>query len=254
MKVVLIGGKSSSTPIVYNYLNNHIDFEAVIIEEKVPAKQLLRRRLKKLGYMKVIGQVLFQLFVVKALQSKSKRRIQDILKSNKLDNTPISNAKIRNVTSVNSEETILILNKIAPDIIIVNGTRIISKKVLDAVPSIFMNMHVGITPGYRGVHGAYWALVNNDSSNAGVTIHYVDQGIDTGKVIAQGAIEITKRENFATYPYLQTAKGLTLMLEAINNLKEGKKIESFPKTTFSKLWTHPTIWEYFYYYVSKGVK
>ena len=41
-------------------------------------------------------------------------------------------------------------------------------------------MHAGITPQYRGVHGGYWAVVNNDPEHCGVTIHFVDKGIDTG--------------------------------------------------------------------------
>jgi folate-dependent phosphoribosylglycinamide formyltransferase PurN len=72
------------------------------------------------------------------------------------------------------------LKAINPDLVIVNGTRIISKKVLSSINSKFVNIHVGITPKYRGVHGTYWALVNNDVENSGVTVHFVDEGIDTG--------------------------------------------------------------------------
>jgi folate-dependent phosphoribosylglycinamide formyltransferase PurN len=67
------------------------------------------------------------------------------------------------------------LKAINPDLVIVNGTRIISKKVLSSINSKFVNIHVGITPKYRGVHGTYWALVNNDVENSGVTVHFVDE-------------------------------------------------------------------------------
>jgi methionyl-tRNA formyltransferase len=40
-----------------------------------------------------------------------------------------------------------------------------------SINSKFVNIHVGITPKYRGVHGTYWALVNNDVENSGVTVH-----------------------------------------------------------------------------------
>jgi methionyl-tRNA formyltransferase len=254
MKVVLLAGKSASTPIVYNYLNKEIKIDAVLIEDKVPASQLLKRRLKKLGYATVFGQILFQILVVKSLQRQSKGRISNILAANRMQNCPIPAEKIINVTSVNDDEVVKILKQISPDVVVVNGTRIISKKVLDAVSATFINMHVGITPGYRGVHGAYWALVNGDKSNAGVTIHYIDQGIDTGKVIAQDTIDVTEDDNFTTYPYLQTAKGLSLMLNAIKSFEKGERPESVSKVTFSKLWSHPTIFQYLYNYVSKGIK
>src|SRR5690606_24425483 len=92
------------------------------------------------------------------------------------------------VPSVNATQCIDLVQKIEPDIVVVNGTRIISKKVLDAVPVSFINTHVGITPKYRGVHGAYWALACGDTDNCGVTVHLVDKGIDTGGILKQAVI------------------------------------------------------------------
>jgi methionyl-tRNA formyltransferase len=46
-------------------------------------------------------------------------------------------------------------------------------------------VHAGITPRYRGTHGGYWVLLNNDPGHCGVTIHLVDPGIDTGSIVAR---------------------------------------------------------------------
>jgi folate-dependent phosphoribosylglycinamide formyltransferase PurN len=62
-----------------------------------------------------------------------------------------------------------------------------------SINSKFVNIHVGITPKYRGVHGTYWALVNNDVENSGVTVHFVDEGIDTGNIINQAIVVPSKR-------------------------------------------------------------
>ncbi|AKD01946.1 formyl transferase [Pontibacter korlensis] len=254
MKVVLLAGRSASTPLIYNYLSKEISFEAVLIEDKVSSRQLLKRRIKKLGYGVVFGQLVFQTLFVKLLRKTSQKRINEILSQYELDTRPIPDEEITYIPSVNDESAIAKLIEIAPDIVVVNGTRIISKNVLETVPATFINMHVGITPGYRGVHGAYWALVNEDKSNAGVTIHYIDQGIDTGKVIAQDTINVTDEDNFVTYPYLQTAKGLRLMLCAIKSIIKGERPESDSKVAFSKLWSHPTIYQYLYNYLCKNVK
>jgi folate-dependent phosphoribosylglycinamide formyltransferase PurN len=104
----------------------------------------------------------------------------------------------------------------------VNGTRIISKEVLNCVDAVFINMHAGITPKYRGAHGAYWALYNKDRENAGVTIHLVDEGIDTGNIIYQSVVPITEKDNFATYPTLQTCVGVEYEVKAINDIANGK--------------------------------
>lgn len=50
---------------------------------------------------------------------------------------------------------------------IVNGTSIISSKVLNAIGAIFINTDVGITPEYRRVHRGFWALRNGHKDNFG---------------------------------------------------------------------------------------
>jgi methionyl-tRNA formyltransferase len=74
---------------------------------------------------------------------------------------------------------------------------------------------VGITPEYRGVYGAYWALLNNDVENCGVTIHKVDKGIDTGALIKQAVIQIGNRDNFKTYPVHQYGVAIGLMKQTL---------------------------------------
>ena len=106
-------------------------------------------------------------------------------------------------------------------------------------------MHVGITPKYRGVHGGYWAMVNDDKENCGVTIHFVNTGIDSGEVIKQKRISVTPNDNFVTYPYIQTGEGIRLELEI---LKEFEKYGRIPTTKVdlpSHMWTHPTLVQYY---------
>jgi methionyl-tRNA formyltransferase len=136
---------------------------------------------------------------------------------------------------------------------VVHGTRIISKKVLQSVNVPFINIHAGITPRYRGSHGAYWALANNDKENCGVTVHLVDAGIDTGNILFQENIPITAKDNFATYGYLQLAVGLKLLQKALNELFEGK-MEVKKNDLDSALWHHPTLWGYLCKRISKAVK
>ncbi|MBL0145289.1 MAG: formyl transferase [Chitinophagaceae bacterium] len=197
--------------------------------------------------------MMFQILVVKSLNIFSKKRKTEIINQNNLINTAIPNKVITNVSSVNDDACKAILNQINPDIIVVNGTRIISKKILSATNAKIINMHAGITPNYRGVHGAYWALVNKDNENCGVTIHFVDAGIDTGNIIYQQKITITKQDNFVTYPFLQLAAGLPFLSKAIADISD-KSIKTVAGSSVSALWSHPTIWQYLLYRVTKNVK
>ena len=244
-KIVLLCGKGTSSSIVFNSLNKKFGVYTAIIENPIARKKLIKGRLKRLGLFKVIGQLLFQVGVIPVLGFLSKKRRNQILEQNAMNATSIPADKSVYVNSVNDIETIELLKKINPDLIIVNGTRIISKKVLEAVSCDFINTHAGITPKYRGVHGTYWALYNKDSENSGVTVHFVDAGIDTGSVIYQDTVTITNQDNFSTYPFLQLAKGLEILNRAVEDYFNDSVKTSKPNLE-SKLWYHPTLFQYLY--------
>jgi len=250
----MLAGKGESTNIVYNYLCKTFEIDKVIIEYPRDRIQFLKKRVKRLGYVKVFGQILFYLISMPYLRISSKKRIIEIKKIYNLDDSHIEMSKIIDVPSANSDVTINILREINPDIVIVNGTRIISKKILNCIDAKFINMHAGITPLYRGVHGGYWSLVEGKIEACGVTVHFVDQGIDTGNIIEQAIIKPTKRDNFITYPLLQLGVGLPKLKTSIKKLLESSISTCADPEGESKLWSHPTLWEYLWYRIYKGVK
>lgn len=241
-KIVFLASDCDSSRWVYNSLKKEYAFSGIIIEEPVSKKILFKNRLKKTGIVKVTGQALFSLLMVPLLAFKAKKRRQDILHHYQLDNSSFPTNSIR-VISVNEDATLQALQQIQPDIVIVNGTRIISKKILACTKAIFINMHVGITPYYRGSHGGYWALYNNDAANFGTTIHLVDTGVDTGGVIDQAFITPDKKDNFTTYPILQTAVGIESLKKILPGIIEGK-FEVKKHKEKGRMYHQPTIWQY----------
>ena len=98
---------------------------------------------------------------------------------------------------------------------------------------------------YRGVHGGYWALWNDDPDNFGVTIHLVDSGVDTGHPLRRVRVRPTREDTFATYPLLQQAKALDAIREILSNLPRFLAVEEQPAAIeFSRQWFHPTIGQY----------
>jgi folate-dependent phosphoribosylglycinamide formyltransferase PurN len=253
-KIILLCSDCFSTVAEYNYLKKYFNFDALIVEQPVGKKQLIKRRIKKLGFFKVAGQVLFSLLIVPVLNKTSGKRIAAIKKLYKFDETPLDKTKIINVSSVNDIKCIDELKRLSPDIVIVNGTRIISKNVLDAVKAVFINMHTGITPQYRGVHGGYWAMVNNDAAHFGVTVHLVDKGIDTGNILYQATAAPCSKDNFITYPFLQFGEGIPLVKKAIDDVIQNKLNPMPYVSTNSKLWSHPSLWQYLSNRIFRSIK
>ena len=222
----------------------------IIVERPVSRRSLLLRRVKRLGFMHVVGQVGFMVFA-RLLQLASRKRIKEILHSDQLEPAWPRDSELIEVPSVNSPECIDYLSRLDPQAIMVVGTRILERKTLSASTAPFINYHAGITPKYRGIHGGYWAREQSDLSNFGVTVHLVDPGIDTGAVLYQARLVPSAKDNYTTYPYLQLAAALPLLQQAAQDAVEGKLK---PQTVDlpSHLWSHPTIWRYVWSGVRRG--
>ncbi|PCI11974.1 MAG: formyl transferase [Flavobacteriaceae bacterium] len=252
MRVVLFSGRGDSSDAVFAYLKEHHELVGVVIDGPSSRKLMVKRRIKKLGYVTVFLQALFQKGIVPLLMKFSKKRQAELWATIKTESVASFKNKLT-PTTINDDEVIDYVKKCNADIIIVNGTRIIKKKIINGVHLPMVNIHVGITPKYRGVHGGYWALVKQDKEHCGVTAHLIDAGIDTGGVISQRTIEITDRDNFCTYPILQLQAGLLCIEDAMQQVKNAD-IKIIKNNLESKLYYHPTITTYIYHRLFFGVK
>jgi methionyl-tRNA formyltransferase len=71
-----------------------------------------------------------------------------------------------------------------PDAVLVFGTGILREPLLSTFAGRLINIHLGLSPYYRGAGTNFWPLVNREPEYVGATIHYLDAGIDTGPIIA----------------------------------------------------------------------
>ncbi len=242
-KIVFLASDCESSRWVYNSIIRDFEIEAAIIEQPISKKKLFRGRLKRIGFFKVMGQVMFSVFIVPWLRKKATGRKEALTAQYQLNNADFDPGNTHRVSSVNDESCKQVLQQLQPGIVIVNGTRIVSKKILQCTNAIFINMHVGITPLYRGSHGGYWALYNDDVENFGTTIHLVDAGVDTGAVITQVFTKPAKEDNFTTYPVLQVATGISAMKEVLPGIMKGAyTVKNHLEK--GKMYYQPTVWQY----------
>ena len=73
---------------------------------------------------------------------------------------------------------------LAPDVVLVFGTSLLKQPLIDQFPGRIINLHLGLSPYYRGAGTNFWPLVNGEPEFCGATIHMLDEGVDTGPVIA----------------------------------------------------------------------
>lgn len=99
---------------------------------------------------------------------------------------------------INHERFVEEIEKLNPDLIISYGCSIIKSRLLQTYKNRFINLHLGLSPYYRGSGTNFWPLVNNEPGFIGASFMYIDEGIDTGQIIHQIRAEIYPWDNSQT--------------------------------------------------------
>ena len=242
-RICILADKSIQSTALTNALAANFNVSAIILESRTFNHQyrLLKYRAKHLGVPSVIGQLLLLAYDHATSKRRSKSAIENILKPFSQQNESIPRHEIK---SVNDPEAARILNDYKPSICCVSGTSIIGRKVIRTVP-ILLNIHCGVTPAYRGVHGGFWAVYQQDFRNVGVTIHKIDKGVDTGDIIYQETVQISPdTDTHHTLVAKQYVAGIPLMIQAVHDALDGTLSTHKRDDLPSRQWFSPTLKEY----------
>ena len=87
---------------------------------------------------------------------------------------------------INSGRTAEIIQEHTPDLTIVSGAPILRANMFSIPRFGTLNVHRGISPEYRGESTIFWPLYYRDYNRIGITLHFIDEGVDTGLRVAQG--------------------------------------------------------------------
>ena len=131
--------------------------------------------------------------------------------------------KVHPAGNLNSAEAVGILKACHAELGIVLGTRIL-KPATFSVPRLgCINLHKGKVPEYRGMPPGFWELYDGAPS-AGVTVHFVDKGLDTGAIVAARSIPIAKTETPETLLEKLHVEGFQALISAVSALRDGTAV------------------------------
>jgi methionyl-tRNA formyltransferase len=131
---------------------------------------------------------------------------------------------VKEVPHINHPEVIRLADELQPDLIAVFGTSLIRGELLQKGRLGMVNLHGGLSPEYRGADCTFWALYNGEPEKVGCTLHYIDAGIDTGRLIAHVCPEIRPDDDELVLFWRSVKESARVYAELMRRLAQGDSV------------------------------
>jgi hypothetical protein len=146
-------------------------------------------------------------------------------------------AETRSYDRVTGESCVRDLGEIAPDAIIVFGTGKIPPGVIRSARIACLNLHGGNPEQYRGLDTHLWAIYHQDFGNLITTLHSVDSGLDTGDIVFQTKLALTRGTRLSRLRSVNTGACIDLTRLAFHSLGTTGKLPSRPLATIGRYYS-----------------
>jgi methionyl-tRNA formyltransferase len=224
-KVALISPNPASfysTSVAELLLRNNVDLKIVFVKKFTLKRfkdefsrdgvRLLKKIWKKLILKKRVYDKFLEVETIMAFRSKQKIRIKNIKELKK------KGVEVYFVDDLNGSFVENKLKEKQVDLTVFTGGGLIRQNILDISGAGVLNCHMGILPEYRGMDVIEWPLFKRDFGNIGFTVHFMDNGVDTGDILKVFYIQLEKKE---------TIKSLRIRFEPLMTLYFVETIVSF---------------------------
>lgn len=164
---------------------------------------------------KVFGLSFFLGYSLRFILNKfnKKTNVTNVLKSNKIPIIEINK-------SINSKDSLDLISSYKPDVIVsIAGNQIFKKDLINLPKMGCLNLHTALLPKYRGLMPTFWVL-KNDEKKTGVSVFFIDEGIDSGEIISQQEVIIG---NHSQSSLIKETKiiGMKLIINSLLKIKSG---------------------------------
>ena len=125
------------------------------------------------------------------------------------------NVTFRSVTSINDEGAVEFVEATGPDWVIYGGGGILRRAFIDAADGRILNAHSGPLPEVRGMNASEWSILLGYEPT--VTIHLIDQGIDTGGILSKHPVRVYEEDSIEHLRKRCVAVGVEALCDTVLN-------------------------------------
>lgn len=199
MKVILLTHESNISRALANCISEQgINLIKVVIIRKniinktskpSPPPSIIRKLLNKFKSFTTSKKIKSAYKAEQHFRAQANKILSDFIadKGNSIQNPEV---EITYTENIQSEDVLTQLTEAQPDLFVVYGTPILKKAILSIPKLGTINAHTSILPEYRGSRSEFFQCYNQEYDHVGVTFHFVDTGVDTGRILYQHKTEI----------------------------------------------------------------
>jgi folate-dependent phosphoribosylglycinamide formyltransferase PurN len=128
------------------------------------------------------------------------------------------------VEDINGADAVAFIERHRPDLILVNGTQLLREPVLALAERTrfgILNLHTGLSPYSRGGNCNLFMLLEGRPEMVGVTVHYIDRGIDSGDIVRTEQVPLRPDDCYETIDVRTFAVGIDATIDAAKAVVRG---------------------------------
>jgi len=125
---------------------------------------------------------------------------------------------------LNSEATLEFFEARGVDTVAVYGTNLIKRPLIHRRPGRMFNLHLGLSPYYRGTGTNFYPLLNGEPEYVGATILMLDEGIDTGPILRHARPTIASDDMPHTLGCKAILAGIKAMIQVLSDVESGRPL------------------------------
>ncbi|MBI1893815.1 MAG: hypothetical protein HYS14_06890 [Candidatus Rokubacteria bacterium] len=196
----------------------------VILEPKGLGERLRRlwKFLKLNGPADTARKIWHTVLSDRRFRREVKRVYRDDVPSSVRDIGSLLGMPVYEVGSHNDQQCEQLLEELSADFILLAGTCIIKPHILKQARLGCLNAHTGWLPDYRGVHANLWSLL--EGGRLGVTVHYVDPGVDTGPILLREELRVVPGDTLETIELRTAELCARMMVDTIKAIENGAAV------------------------------
>jgi methionyl-tRNA formyltransferase len=204
-------------PKIYQYLLPKLraeghDVVASILFDVAPFGQKESKIKQLIDTYKVFGLGFTIHYIIQYSKGVIGKDVKSVMEANGIETFKLDNR-------INHPESIKIIQRFKPDLLVsLAGNEIFKQPLFDSAKFGIINLHSALLPKYRGLMPSFWVMRHNEEKT-GVSVFFVDKGIDSGPIIVQKEVSLFNRTQSQLIWELKY-QGADAIVEACNLVAE----------------------------------